>query len=532
MGQTNAYMQIEIADSNAICHYYPAVDGGRPLQVKEAESYLDAHDITGYDKMEFHRLISSSEPGELNLGVCPNIDFAEVMYSKISLDKMKITCWFYPPSLEGPHMNAKDIMAELNRKGVVFGIDQEKILEFLDQHYYNTEYVFAMGKQPVIGKDAKIEYFFNTNPSLKPKHLDDGSVDYRDLNTICEVQKGDLLARLIPEEKGENGKDITGREIPTRTVKSTRLSYGKNITANETKTEIFSAVTGHVTLVGGQVFVSDVYEVPADVDNSTGNIDYNGNVHIGGSVRGGFTVRATGDVIVDGVVEDAFIECDGQVIVKCGIHGMNKGVIDAKGNVIIQFIENAKVFSGGYIETGSILYSEVNASEDILVTDKKGFITGGMIRAGGKVESRIIGSSMGAMTKIEVGMAPDKKEQYATLQKSIMMLSQKINKINPIVKTYQDYLKAGKALDKKNLMYLNNMMVELRENKKKLEDDRMIFNSLHQELLNSKHAKVVITRDIFPGVNITISDISITTKDKRSYCMFEKKNGEICITNL
>ena len=139
---------------------------------------------------------------------------------------------------------------------------------------------------------------------------------------------------------------------------------------------------------------------------------------------------------------------------------------------------------------------------------------------------------MGAMTKIEVGMAPDKKEQYALLQKSIMMLSQKINKINPIVKTYQDYLKAGKALDKKNLMYLNNMMVELRENKKKLEEDRMVFNSLHQELLNSKHAKVVITRDIFPGVNITISDMSITTKDKRSYCMFEKKNGEICITNL
>ena len=346
MGQENAYFQIEIADSNAICHYYPAAEGGKPLAIKDVESYLVAHDITGYDKLELHALLNSTEVTTMNLGYCPDLDFSEVMFSKVSLDKMKITCWFYPPSTKGPHMNAKDIMAELNRKGVVYGIDQEKILEYLDQHLYNTEYIFAVGKQPVIGKDAKIEYFFNTNPSLKPKHLEDGSVDYRDLNTISEVNKGDLLARLIPEEKGENGKDITGRDIPTRTVKSTRLSYGKNIAANEDKTEIYSAVTGQATLVQGQVFVSDVYDVPADVDNSTGNIDYNGNVHVAGSVRGGFTIRATGDVVVDGVVEDAFIECDGQVIVKCGIHGMNKGVIDAKGNVIIQFIENAfKPFS-------------------------------------------------------------------------------------------------------------------------------------------------------------------------------------------
>lgn len=532
MKQQNAYIQIEIADSVAICHFYPPVDGGMPLSIKEAEDYLSAHEITDYDKHAFREFISGTEENTMELGVISDIEFSESMVTKISLDKMKVTARFMPGSTKGGSITAKDILNELVAKGVVFGVNQDAIMDFIENRVYFTDVELATGKQPDIGHDAKIEYYFNTNPSLKPKHNEDGSVNFHELNTICEVKEGDLLARLIPEDKGSNGKDVMGREIPTRTVKSKKLAYGKNIRANEDKTEIYSEVTGHVSLVGEQVFVSDVYEVLADVDTSTGNIDFNGNVHVKGSVRGGFEIHATGDVVIDGVVEDALVESDGQVIVKCGIHGMNKGTITAKSNVIIQFIENAKVFSGGYIETGSILYSDVSATEDIFVNDKKGFITGGVIRAGGKVESKIIGSSMGAMTRVEVGMAPDKKAQYALLQKSILSLSQKINKISPIVKTYQDYLKGGKQLDKKNLLYLNKLMVELRESKERLQEDRMNFNSLHQELLNSKHSKIVVSRDIFPGVNITISDISMTTKDKRSYCIFEKKNGEIVISNL
>jgi uncharacterized protein (DUF342 family) len=73
---------------------------------------------------------------------------------------------------------------------------------------------------------------------------------------------------------------------------------------------------------------------------------------------------------------------------------------------------------------------------------------------------------------------------------------------------------------------------DLAEAKEELQKYRVEFNGLHQELLNSKHAKIIIRRDIFPGVTITISDLSLTTKTKRSYCQFEKKNGEIIATNL
>ena len=197
-----------------------------------------------------------------------------------------------------------------------------------------------------------------------------------------------------------------------------------------------------------------------------------------------------------------------------------------------KFIENAKVFAGGYVETGSIIYSEVNAGGDILVEERKGFISGGVIRAGGKVSSQTIGSAMGALTRIEVGMAPDKKERYLALQKEIAGLNQKIAKINPVLQTYRGYISKGLELDQKNLVYMNRLLTELNEAKETLQKDRVEFNGLHQELLYSKHACVDVRRDIFPGVTICISDLSKTTKDKRSFCRFEKKNGEITVSNL
>ena len=532
MEQRNGYFQIEVADDDILCHVHPPVEGGAPINIKESEDFLEAQGFSDYDKRKFRENIVSSRPITFSLGISVGLDFTETMMIRLSLDKMKAFCRFYPPSFGGNLLDSKDILAQLASKNVTFGIDQDAILDFLDHRCYATDYVFAEGKPPVIGHDAKIEYFFNINPDLKPHHNEDGSVDYRELNTISSVSEGDLLARLTPADPGENGKDVTGREIPTRKVKNARLEFGKNIAPNEDRTEIYSQVTGHAVLVNDEVRVSDVYEIEGDVDNSVGNVNYVGNVHIQGSVRSGFHVYAEGDVVIEGVVEGAVVEAKGQIIVKCGIHGMQTGVLRAKGNVITQFIENAKVFSGGYVETGSIIYSEVNASDDVIVNDHKGFISGGVIRAGGKVESQTIGSSMGAFTRIEVGMAPDRKKRYAVLQKEINQVSAEINKIIPILKTYQKYLQDGRQLDQKNLAYMNQLFSDLQTQKKKLQEDRVEFNALHQELLSSNHAKVVIRRDIYPGITITISDITITTKDKRSFCQFERKNGEIVVSNL
>lgn len=274
---------------------------------------------------------------------------------------MLVRASFYPPAETGRNITLEDIQDELAHEKIVYGIDENMVNALLREREYCTEYLIGKGTPPTIGKDAKIEYYFSTNQSLKPKHNEDGSVNYHELNIISKVEKDQLIARLIPAVPGQPGHDVFGNELKPREVQSLRLSYANNIYVSDDGTELYSGVTGHASLVQGKVFVSGVYEVPADVDNSIGDINYPGNVSVKGNVKSGFVIHADGDIVVEGVVEGAELYAGGQIIVKRGIHGMGKGLLSAKGNVVIKFIEGATVKSGGYIETESIIQSKVSA---------------------------------------------------------------------------------------------------------------------------------------------------------------------------
>lgn len=528
MGSSDGYIQILLKDGKAYSRYFPPSPGGKNMELNEASAYINDHQIFGFDAELLGKQLASPKATVIPLSPYDGPEFSELMTIKVSLDRMKVMVRFFPPSSGGELLGPRDIIEELSGRGIVYGIDQDAIISFISDRHYNTEYILAKGDMPQIGHDARIIYNFNTNPSLRPKRLEDGSVDYKHLNTISPVKSGDLLAKLIPAVQGIPGKDVFGNTIPVRDVKSLELKYGKNIYPNADGTEIFSQINGHVSLdPDSTVNVSDELEIKSDVDNSTGDIDYDGNVHIEGALRSGFSVHATGDIVIDGVVEGAFVDAGGQIIVKHGIHGMNKGLIKCRSNLISSFIESARVICGGYVESGSILYSNVSASTDVLVMNKKGIIAGSVIRAGGKVESFTIGSEMGAAARIEVGIDPEKKERYNLLQKQIIDETKQLEKIAPVIDSYEQFIKAGKVLDEKNRKYLSDIMAKVEQIRSDLKKHRESFNALHQELITSQHSKVAVHRDIFPGVTITISDLSFTTKDKLSCLQFEKKNGEI-----
>ena len=65
----------------------------------------------------------------------------------------------------------------------------------------------AKGTKPSMGTDAYIEYSFdlaNLNNAL-PTLKEDGTADFKDLNIICNVTKGDVLAKKILAQEGESG---------------------------------------------------------------------------------------------------------------------------------------------------------------------------------------------------------------------------------------------------------------------------------------------------------------------------------------
>lgn len=532
MENRNGYFMPVIKGQLLYLRFFPPQEGGEVLEIKEIMQYLSEEGYTEYDIRDLNHAIHSDVPETVMIGNDMGNPFHEKITINVSLDHMLVWCRFYPPASTGRALTREDIYDALQHEKIVYGINEEKLDELLAQREYCTEYLIGKGTPPTLGKDGKIEYFFSTDQSLKPKHNEDGSVNYHELNIISKVTKDQLIAKLIPPVPGNPGKNLLGEELKPRDVQTPKLLYANNIRISEDGTELYSELTGHASLVQGKVFVSGVYEVPADVDNSIGDIDYPGNVSVKGNVKSGFVIHADGDIVVEGVVEGAKLYAGGQIIVQCGIHGMEKGVLEAGGNVVIKFIEGATVRAGGYIETESIIQSKVSSNTEINVSGGKGFIMGGEVRASHKVSANMIGSTMGTYTSVEVGVEPEKQEYYAKLQQDAKTIAKQIEHIRPILINYRNKMQSGVPISKEKMEFMKQQVTELKSLQEQLGPINEQINTLRTEFIGSSHAKVVVQKVIYPGVTIKISDLSVTTKEARKFCQFLLRDGEIRADNL
>lgn len=524
----NQYFQLVCREEKAFIHIYPPAEGGTVVKSSEITNYLDFRNLKAYDVKAINSALNKlEEESELYVGAWDGIPFNEAMDISVSLDKMKVFCRFFPPSEGGKLKDEKEIIGDLVFKKIKYGISEEEVRKFVANREYCKDFVFAEGKRPRHGSDAKIEYFFNTNINLQPKRNDDGSVDYKDLNTISHIKKGDLLAKLIKEDPGDSGQNVFGEEIRPRTVKSKVLEFGQNITINEDRTEIYSDVTGHVSLTNGKVFVSNVYEVPADVDNSIGNINYDGSVHVKGNVKSGFSIISKGDIVVEGVVENAFLQADGQIIIKAGVHGMHKGTLKAGTNVMAKYIENATVRAGGYVEAELVLNSDIAATNYVKVQGRKGLINGGVVRAGNYIQANNLGTEMGTPTDLEVGIEPEVKMRYIELNKYLEKESKELEDIKVIVQNYGDKMKAGVKLPADKLMYVQKMAIAYKTKQAELEPIRTELHDMRVKMMQAEHSYVEVQRDAYPGVNVIINELVYSVKDIVRYSRFKKKDGEV-----
>jgi len=522
----NAYFRLENVQGGFGVHLFAPKDGGEKINIQELINYLDKQGID----YNLSAVKVAAETGDetvvpLSSGACPKV--TESYSYMASQDNMLAVAKFVPPSETGERITYDEFVRDMQARGIRFGI-QEQLLKqhFLGEGMFGIQIPVARGLKPVHGTDARIEYYFNTNLSAHPEPNEDGSVDYFNLNLINHCKAGDVLARLIPEDPGQYGMTIQGNKIKPRDVKRAVLHFGNNIQISEDRKELTSKVNGHVMLVGGEVFVSNVYEVE-NVDNSTGNINYDGSVQINGVVNAGFEVHATGNVQVNGVVEGAIVEAGGNITIARGMKGMGSGILKAGGNVISKFIENATVEAGGYIDTESILHSKVQSGSDIKVTGKKGFITGGRVQAESCVEVRTLGAMMGADTIVEVGVNPKLKTEYFALQKDVAEIVRVIKNAQPIIQNFTEKKAKGARFSPEQVEYVKQNIALIEQKKNELNQKSERMKEIDAAISVGKESCVKITGEVYPGTTIIIGDVSMNVQNSYKYCKFERVEGNV-----
>lgn len=436
----------------------------------------------------------------------------------VSSDKLKATLNVSPMINGTPFTQPEKILEFLNKQGIVHGIKMEILPEIISSQNQYHEWLIAEGTASVPGDDAQLTYNFNTKGiEIKPSELADGTVDFYNLNLIQTVESGTILVVKTPATPGENGMDVYGKELKAKPGKDVRLPIGQNTQPIEDNSKIIATKCGHVVLVNQKVNVLATYEVKGDVDFSTGNIQYNGNVVIHGNIKNSFQVEAEGDIEVNGNLEGLVIS-QSNIQVKKGIV---RGNAQAKGNIFARHIENGTAeCDGNIIITEAIMHSNVKAGKKVSVGGKKGLIVGGTCSAGEEITAKNIGAALGTMTVLEVGIRPKERDEYKEIITNMRSIQESYEKIKATVKTFQEMKQSGVVIpEAKNELFLKACRLQYQHNQQleELSNRKIELEILFQEM---EKAKICVEDTIYSGVTMHMGKSTYNVLEPMKRVMF------------
>ncbi|SHE32469.1 hypothetical protein SAMN02745784_00358 [Tissierella praeacuta DSM 18095] len=423
-------------------------------------------------------------------------------------------------------LDVKDVLDKV-RQYIKYGLNESLLISFLKNKIAGEKLCIAEGKQPVSGKDGSIKYHFDLEKPLLPKLNDDGTVDYKELDSINTTKEDDILAEIIPPTEGEEGIKINGDIIPYVKGRTPKFKYGKNVKVSSDGMFLQSEINGLIEFKNGKISVSELLVVE-NIDGSTGNIRFEGNVIVNKDVLNGFTLLTGGSVEVKGAIEGGLIQSEGDVLIRQGIQGYNRLTINTKGNLSTKFIENSVVNVGANITAEAIMHSEVSSRSNILVLGKKGLIVGGICRARYEIRARVIGSTMATTTVLEVGIDTYIKQRYDEIDEKFKVSKENLEKINQSLKVLEVLKRANKLDIKKQELYNElskaqlSLTLEISKMDRELEELRNQMNTLSR-------GQIKVADIIYPGVKIIIGNSFMYIRDEMKRCTFYKEDGDIRI---
>ncbi|MDR0669248.1 MAG: FapA family protein [Treponema sp.] len=425
--------------------------------------------------------------------------------------EMKANVTVSRPGPGGRDYSPENYVNFLHSNKVYYGIRDDAIAKQVDRPVYGEPVSLAEGDRALDGRDAYIQYNFETDQNkVRLREGANGRINFKDLNIIQNVVENQPLAVKIAAEKGKNGKNIRGLLLLAKDGKDIPLPLGKNVHVGDDGVSIIADINGQVLLVNNKINVEPVYTVDGGVNLKSGNIEFLGTVIINGDVEDGFLVKAAGNIEVNGTVEKARLESEGNIIVTQGITGKGEGVIRAGHSVWAKFIENALVEAGDLVVVSDgIINSRVDAANRVLCQGKRAAIVGGQVRACEEINAKTLGSPVsGTETLFEAGYDPGLKTRMARLAETKEKVRREFDELQRNIQTLINIKRQRKALPEDKEIALADFMAQRQTLigiiKKTEEDLSQVQTALSA---TTTRGRVSASAKVYPGVRITIRDI-------------------------
>ena len=527
---------VQLLYDGAYLKVIPPVGRGQKVRPSFVNQVISDRFVTECDMQLVEQIIKDEASMYVRIGSFQHNLANDTMATvDVTADEMKATITVTPPGMGGRDITQESYLGLLRSSKVVFGIDEEELTRFTDNPSFREPFQIATGIRPADGKDAYIQYNFETDQTkIRLRESSSGRVDFKDLNIIQNVVEGQPLALKIPAEEGIAGKTVTGKTIPAKNGKDIVLPLGKNVHVADDGVTIISDMNGQVILAGGKINVEPVYAVQGNVNIKTGNIIFLGNVNVSGSVEDGYSVKAAGNIEVHGTVEKAELDAEGDIIVSQGITGRKSdGMIRAGRSIWARFIENSRVEAGNLVVVADgIINSQVDAFKSIICNGKRASIVGGRLRATEEINAKSIGSpTSGTETICEVGFDPKSKERLENLKGQKEDQDKQLEEVQLNINTLINIKKQRKSLPEDKEVYLNELM----DRRQQLTDDLAGIKAEIEKIqafLNSLKArgKVSASSKVYPGTKIIIRESREDVRNEYRAVTFIQADGLVRVT--
>jgi len=522
----DAFYTLYYEEDGVFLEFYPERGSGEELDRNALILHLSRKKIVDFSVTAVQSIIEK-KGGRARIAITQTENiYGEDLSVEVTTDELEASGRLMRPEPNGPALSPEAAKAKLTEAGIIHGVDEEAIQKMLNEKVYGDPYVLAKATRPVDGEDGKLVFHFSTDERTgSPVEIGGGRVDYRKLDLYVPVEDEQLLVSKTEATEGTPGTSVKGNTLKQRPGKETALPRGKNVRYSDDRVEMFSTCTGMVEFVNNAINVSNVYKINGDCDMSVGNIDFDGSVHITGSVRSGHTIKATDGINVGGGVEAANLIAGGNIEVKGGMQGSNKGKIEAGGSVSIMYIEQGTIASDGPVTIDVSIHSRIETGSTLHAKGKRGAIIGGQVAAAGDIVVNYIGALSNTKTEVEVGVMPKKRARLTVLEKEMERLAADKIKLDQL----DAYLAKSKgAMDNETWTKLHVSGVE---NRRINEEDAKAYteeiDELKYEMEHATDSRVHVFETAFSGSRIAIGSSAFKVTDEISYATFRYSNGEV-----
>ena len=400
------------------------------------------------------------------------------------------------------------------------GIIQSAIEEIVNAQNTRKPVLVARGQIPRKGADGWYECYFRTLINKRPKIMKDGSADYKNVEWFETVKEGQKLAYYHRAEPGTDGYTVSGKVIPAQRGVEKGILVGKGFEMQPDKKTYIATVSGMVKMNDTTLEVSRHMEIQ-DVTLATGNINFDGSLHIKGNVEAGTEVHVSEDLEIDGNVGAATIVCGGNILLKKGMNAAGHGYIKSEKGIVSRFFEAVRVEANEDIQVNKCLNSQLYAGGMIISSST---IAGGVACAEKGFRIKNSGNSIGLHTALKIGYNEEIQKKMHELNSAVWEAEQELHMLNnsyqsvvakypPEVRNTMDlFIKLEKSVMAKRTQ-INEMRARLEKYQNKVKD-----------------AKVVIGGHAFEGTVVEINNRRWQA-DNQYNVVIKSDSDEIIVSN-